>query len=155
MGSGRVDLTRAADAGLVLDETEADYLGADPALGGDVTELNLASMADSDCRGTCTWTRTVTATETGAGSWTAQGAGLTDGIEVTVAPASFTLAAGGTQQLTITADVVGAPTGDLPARHRHPDARRRLHGAGGAPARRRAARDRLLGRWLGRHPYPT
>ncbi|WP_167305779.1 S8 family serine peptidase [Nocardioides euryhalodurans] len=112
MGSGRVDLTRAADAGLVLDETEGDYLGANPAGGGDVTELNLASMADSDCRGTCTWTRTVTATETGAGSWTAQGTGATDGIKVTITPASFTLAPGATQQLTITADVAGAPTDD-------------------------------------------
>ena len=112
MGSGRVDLTKAADAGLVLDETEADYLAADPTLGGDVKELNTASMASSQCLEECSWTRTVTATETGAGIWTAAGSPVTDGIDVTVEPATFTLAEGETQEITVTADVAGSPTGD-------------------------------------------
>ena len=80
----------------MLDETEADYLAADPTVGGDVKALNTASMADTQCLETCTWTRTVEATETGAGTWTAAGAAVTDGIEVTVTPATFTLAAGET-----------------------------------------------------------
>ena len=112
MGSGRADLTKAADAGLVLDETEADYHAADPTLGGDVKELNTASMASSQCLEECSWTRTVTATETGAGTWTAEGSGLSDGIGLTVEPATFTLAEGETQEITVTADVAGSPTED-------------------------------------------
>ncbi len=110
MGSGRVDLTKASNAGLVLDETEAGYLAADPAAGGDVKDLNTASMADTQCLETCTWTRTVTATEAGAGSWSTAGSGIGDGIEVTVEPATFDLEAGETQDITVTADVTGAST---------------------------------------------
>lgn len=112
MGSGRVDLTKASDAGLVLDETEADYLASDPTLGGDVKDLNTASMATSQCLQECSWTRTVSATETGAGAWTAAGSGVTDGIDVSVEPATFTLAEGESQEITITADVAGASTED-------------------------------------------
>ncbi|MGZ5403027.1 MAG: S8 family serine peptidase [Nocardioides sp.] len=112
MGSGRVDLTKAADAGLVLDETEADYLAADPTVGGDVKELNTASMASSQCLEECSWTRTVSATETGAGTWTTEGSGVTDGIAVSVEPATFTLAEGESQDITITANVAGASTED-------------------------------------------
>jgi uncharacterized repeat protein (TIGR01451 family) len=110
MGSGRVDLNEASNAGLVLDETEADYLAADPTVGGDVKALNTASMADTQCLETCTWTRTVEATETGAGTWTAAGSAVTDGIDVTVEPAAFDLAAGESQEITVTADVAGSST---------------------------------------------
>ncbi|WP_345266726.1 S8 family serine peptidase [Nocardioides nanhaiensis] len=112
MGSGRVDLTKAADAGLVLDVTEAEYLAANPVTGGDVTALNTASMAEADCLQICSWTRTVEATETGAGTWTAEGVAVTDGIDVTIEPASFDLAAGESQEITITADVTGSSVED-------------------------------------------
>ncbi len=112
MGSGRVDLNDASNAGLVLDVTEADYLAADPTVGGDVKALNTANMASAQCLETCTWTRTVEATETGAGTWTAAGTAVSDGIEVTVEPATFDLAAGETQEITVTAEVAGASTED-------------------------------------------
>lgn len=113
MGSGRVELTRAAQAGLVLDETEAGYDAANPALGGEVKDLNTASMADSQCVDTCSWTRTVEATDAGAGvAWTAEGAGVSDAVDVTVEPSSFTLAEGETQEITVTADVTGASRDD-------------------------------------------
>ena len=70
MGAGRVDLTKASKAGLLLDETEADYLAADPAEGGDPRTLNTASMADDKCLQDCSWTRTLTGTDTGVGEWT-------------------------------------------------------------------------------------
>ncbi len=69
MGSGRIELRRAAKAGLVLDEDLAGYQGANPATGGDVRGLNTASMADDECLQSCEWTRTFTGTSTGVGTW--------------------------------------------------------------------------------------
>jgi uncharacterized repeat protein (TIGR01451 family) len=60
-------------------------------------------MANSQCVVECEWTRTVTATT--AGTWTATA--TADEIDLSVSPASFTLAAGETQELTITAGVEG------------------------------------------------
>ncbi len=49
MGGGRIDLTEAANAPLILDETTANYLAADPAAGGDPKDLNNASLGNSAC----------------------------------------------------------------------------------------------------------
>ena len=51
VGAGRIDLEHARDAGLVLDESPANFLAADPDLGGDPGTLNLASMQNSNCVG--------------------------------------------------------------------------------------------------------
>ncbi len=77
MGAGRIDVAAAARTGLLLDVTPAQYLAADPATGGQVRELNHASLLDSHCVATCEWSRTLTATPTGAGRWsiTATGTG--------------------------------------------------------------------------------
>ncbi|TDE15825.1 S8 family serine peptidase [Jiangella asiatica] len=110
MGSGRVDLNVAAQAGLVLDVTVAEYLAADPATGGDVKDLNTASLANAQCMQTCEWTRTVSGTDTGAGTWTASAESITDAISVTVEPSTFTIAEGEEVELTVTADVSSAST---------------------------------------------
>jgi uncharacterized repeat protein (TIGR01451 family) len=128
-GSGEVDLTQAAHAALVLDVTTDEYLAANPAEGGDPKTLNLASMADTQCLLSCSWTRTVKSTLAVAESWTATGSSV-DGISITVEPSQFTIAPGGTQELVITANAVGAeqgkwlfgkviltPAGDVPAAH--------------------------------------
>jgi subtilisin family serine protease len=109
-GAGRVDLTQAARAGLVLDETVANYEAADPAAGGNPTTLNTASLANGDCRGTCTWTRVVKGTLGSSVTWTAKTA-APRGIRLTVQPSRFTIAPGGTQTITVTADVVNATVG--------------------------------------------
>src|SRR5690606_36565248 len=109
MGSGRIDLDAAANAGFVLDETPADYEAADPQLGGDPATLNLASMARSQCLQACSWTRTLTGVADGAVEWTAS-VESSPGVTLTVEPASFTLADGETQEITVTADVLGAST---------------------------------------------
>jgi subtilisin family serine protease len=108
MGSGRVDLTKAGRAGFVLDEQTPDYVAANPTTGGDPTTLNLASLADADCDGSCTWTRTLRGTT--AATWTVKTTG-TRGLKLVVTPARFTLAAGSTQTVTVTADVKGLPVG--------------------------------------------
>lgn len=110
MGSGRVDLTKVTKAGLVQDVVKADYLAADPAEGGDVRDLNTASMADNECLAVCDWTRSFTATDTGAGTWTVAVESMDDGMTLSVDQPSFTVAAGGSVDLTVTADVSGQPT---------------------------------------------
>jgi uncharacterized repeat protein (TIGR02543 family) len=103
MGSGRVDLTHAAKVGLVLDETIANYWAANPALGGDPTNLNLASLASQTCVGSCSWTRTFRSVleDTVTYSVTATAPA---GMDITVDPATFTIPGGGTQVLNITVD---------------------------------------------------
>ena len=54
--SGHVDVGAAALAGLLFDETLADYLAANPDEGGDPKTLNLPSFADSQCLAVCSWT---------------------------------------------------------------------------------------------------
>jgi len=106
MGAGRIDLTQAARAGLILDETEPDYTNADPASGGDPTTLNLASMADSDCNGVCTWTRVVESALSSSMSWTAS-TQAPAGMALRVTPSKFTVNPGGAKTLVVVADVSG------------------------------------------------
>jgi hypothetical protein len=103
-GAGRADLTKAALAGIVLNETTVNYTAADPAAGGDPTTLNVPSLANAGCEATCTWTRTVTSSIASAATWTVTTV-KPKGMGLTVTPASFTLAPGASQTLTITADV--------------------------------------------------
>jgi subtilisin family serine protease len=109
-GAGRVDLTKAAKAGLVLDEQAPDYEAANPATGGDPTTLNHASLADAQCEATCTWTRTVTSTLGSSATWrvsTVRPRGMT----LSVSPSRFTLGPGASQTLTVTANVSKMPVG--------------------------------------------
>ena len=107
MGSGRLALSGAGNAGLVLNETSANYLAADPSLGGDPTTLNQPNLVSYDCAGECVWTRTVRSVSTDTQTWTVafeEPAGL----DLSVLPASFELEPGESQVLTITADVSAA-----------------------------------------------
>lgn len=105
VGSGRVDLTRAALAGLTLDETVDRYTAANPN-GGSVRihELNLPSLRNMACGEQCSFTRTVRNRLAHAGSWTVEYQ-APDGYALGVEPASFTLAPGESQVLTVTATV--------------------------------------------------
>jgi len=105
MGSGRIELRRAAKAGLVLDETLAGYEAANPATGGDVRTLNTASMADDECLQTCEWTRTVTGTSTGVGTWDVSVENLSEGVTLSTDVDSIALTDGGTADVTVTATV--------------------------------------------------
>jgi subtilisin family serine protease len=106
-GAGRVDLTKAAKAGFVLDITGDEYIGADPAVGGEPSALNLPSLGKGNCVGICSWTRTIQSTLDQDVDWTVAGT-LEGGGSITIEPASFTLAAGDTQDLIITTNVVDA-----------------------------------------------
>ena len=104
VGTGRVDLTKAALAGLVMDETTQHFIDANPNTGGDPKTLNIPSVRNMECSPNCTWTRTVRNTLTSATSWTATGTAITPGFTVDVQPSSFSFTGGlgETQELTIT-----------------------------------------------------
>jgi len=105
IGAGRIQLELAGLTGLVMDETIANYEAADPALGGDPRSLNLPSLYHSQCVGECSWTRTFTSVADISATYTVSAPEW-----ITVDPATFTIAPGATQEITITADVTAAPT---------------------------------------------
>ena len=111
MGSGRVDLSVAGLAGLVLNETEANYLAANPASGGDPKDINLPSMANSDCANSCSWTRTVRSTLSSSVTWNAS-VDSPAGVALSVTPSSFVLAPGATQTITVDAVVNSDSNGE-------------------------------------------
>ncbi|WP_395343538.1 S8 family serine peptidase [Ningiella sp. W23] len=106
MGSGRIRVDLAAQAGLVLDETEADYLAAEPARGGDPRALNLPSITDNDCVGICRWSRTFTATQNGV--WDVSAESFDNGLIINASPNSFSLNAGESQSVEFVIDTIDA-----------------------------------------------
>jgi hypothetical protein len=105
VGSGRVDLTKAARAGLVMHETKTRFLNANPGIGGDPKTLNLPSVRNMQCTPNCTWTRTVRNTRNVPSTWSASGVATTPGFHISVTPANFSFTGNPseTRQLTITA----------------------------------------------------
>lgn len=99
-GAGRIALENAAMVGLVMDETIENFEAADPTLDGTPASLNLASLYSSKCVGECTWTRTFKSVAGLPATYTAVGPEW-----VTVTPSEFSIPAGGTQEVTFTADV--------------------------------------------------
>jgi subtilisin family serine protease len=107
MGAGRIQVDQAIASGLIMSETASNYINANPDLNGDPRTLNLPSVTDNSCAANCVWTRTVTATTNA--TWDVTTESLTDGLNVTVSPSSFTLNEGQTQTLTFTIDSILAP----------------------------------------------
>ena len=107
-GAGRIDVARAANAGLILDETGANYLAADPASGGDPSQLNIASFQNLVCVGTCTFPRSLRSTRTMPVTWTATVNGFAAGL-VTVTPATFSVANAGLADIRLSADSLQLP----------------------------------------------
>jgi subtilisin family serine protease len=106
MGAGSIRVNLANQTGLIMNETAANYTAANPAIGGDPKTLNIPSVSSANCVGLCDWTRTVTATT--AGTWTVEGVTISDGLVITASPATFTLAAGESQAITINVDAIRA-----------------------------------------------
>lgn len=107
MGAGHIDLEMAAKSGLVMDVTTAEFEASDPREGGDPKDLNLVGLGNDQCVGDCSWTRTLESTAAVNVTWTASFTS-TDGLAATVEPASFEIAPGATQVITITVDASGA-----------------------------------------------
>jgi subtilisin family serine protease len=107
-GAGRPQLGEAINAGLYLEVTASDFQSANPGIGGEPRNLNLPGLIDPACKGSCTFTRTVT-DQMGGGSWTAEPVGFPAGVAVTVGPSSFNLASGASRQLTIEVNLDHTP----------------------------------------------
>jgi len=113
VGSGRVDLTKAAKSGLVMNETYANFVAANPATSGDPKTLNIPSARNLACNGGCTFTRTFRNTLATASNWSVSVVNPAL-LNVTASPTTFSFAAGNTaatQALTINA----ASTSDITA----------------------------------------
>ncbi|MFV9506030.1 MAG: S8 family serine peptidase [Oscillochloridaceae bacterium umkhey_bin13] len=100
-GAGRLDLVRAAAAGLVLDEQPAAFGAANPNRGGDPATLNLPALVNAACVANCSFTRTVHNPLQVSTSWltTVQ---ADPGLTLQIDPASFTLEPGASQSILIT-----------------------------------------------------
>jgi subtilisin family serine protease len=112
IGAGRIDLTRAAKAGLVLNETGANFTAANPGTGGDPSQLNLPSFQNLNCVGTCTFPRTVQSTRTAPVTWTTSVTGFASGV-ASVSPPSFTVSNAGTAPITLSVDALQLTPGQV------------------------------------------
>ena len=103
-GAGRIDVERASRSGLLLDQSIAGFRSADPSLGGNPGALNLASLNSRVCARSCAWQRRVRNPDSRAHSYTASATAPT-GVLISVSPSSFTLGAGESQTLNISAQI--------------------------------------------------
>ncbi|AAN56300.1 S8 family serine peptidase [Shewanella oneidensis MR-1] len=103
IGSGRLQIDKAAQAGLVMDVPIDEYKAANPELGGDVTSLNLPVLTSTQCMNSCSWTRTLRATRDG--SWTVSSNGNVDGVTISASPSSFDIKEGESVTVTFTANI--------------------------------------------------
>ncbi len=92
-GSGRIQVDRAINAGLVMNETTANYLAADPAAtpAGDPTTLNQPNLINRSCFSTCAFNRTFRNTRATTETWRVQVENMRGAF-----PSFITLAPGGT-----------------------------------------------------------
>ncbi|MGB0134219.1 S8 family serine peptidase [Dokdonella sp.] len=101
-GSGRVNLSAASKVGLVMNETSANFVAANPAAAGDISTLNLANIARRNFTGDTVFTRTFLRARDGAQTYTLSVTGFPAGA-VEFSPASFVINTGGSQTVTVTA----------------------------------------------------
>jgi subtilisin family serine protease len=113
VGHGRVDLTQAALAGLVMDETVANYLAANPATGGDVKTLNTPDVRNMDCTPSCSFTRTLRNTYDVATSWTVTPESFNPDLDIQVTPSTFSFT--GDTNETVELTIVVTPLANLTA----------------------------------------
>ena len=109
-GSGHIDISKAAMAGILLNEDAENYEIANPDLGGNPHQLNIASFKSSLCVKNCSWDRHLVSSLDKAQAWRAEFAGP-DSLKVEISPMSFLLEPGKSMDLRVTANVDNADDG--------------------------------------------
>ncbi len=79
-GSGRIRVDQAIRAGLVMNETLANYTAANPAIGGDPATLNQPNLYSRSCYPTCSFFRTFRNTGATSTSWRVQLQGVSGSV---------------------------------------------------------------------------
>jgi subtilisin family serine protease len=110
VGTGMIDLSKAALAGFVMNETFARFNAANPATGGNPRTLNLASMRNTNCVDRCVFNRTIRNTVTSATSWTATVTAPAGFSIQPIAPFTFNGATTETLDLRVVVDMAEATT---------------------------------------------
>ena len=100
-GSGRVNLSNASNSGLIMDETLANYIDANPATGGDLSTLNLPSMSMFNGLDEVSFTRTFRRARTGTQTYAVSTSGFPAG-SIGVTPTEFTVNTTGVASVTVT-----------------------------------------------------
>ncbi len=108
-GGGRIDLTKAGNPGLTLDETAANY-AASAADALNRIDLNLPSVNAPTMPGLITATRVVKNVTNQTLNFTASGTTVS-GANITVIPGGFSVKPGKTQKLTIAITAPDLPDG--------------------------------------------
>ncbi len=104
-GSGLVNVENAIDSALIMDESHANFIAADPKMGGDLTQLNLPYLFNGECANTCRWTRTFTSTKLGANTWHVNTETSETSLSLSASPTSFTLTKGQSITVLFTANI--------------------------------------------------
>lgn len=105
MGAGRIQVDQALRAGLVMNETIANFIAANPATGGDASSLNLPSLGKASCADSCTFTRVFRNVLTTRQSWTVKAQGVT----ALVSPSLISLNPGETKSVKVTISAGSLP----------------------------------------------
>jgi hypothetical protein len=110
VGNGRVNVGAAVRTGLVMNETFANFLAANPATGGQPRNLNLPSLRHTTCANSCTFTRTFRNTKATATTWNAVVSDAPAGTTISVSPSTFSFTGGLAETQTVTITVTLANT---------------------------------------------
>jgi hypothetical protein len=105
VGNGRVDLTQATRAALVMDESIIHFVQADPAIGGDPKTLNLPAVRNTHCTPRCSWTRQLRNGVSTPVTWTVTSFD-TPNAAISVSPMTFTLLPRGTRRDSFPRDFI-------------------------------------------------
>lgn len=102
-GAGAIDLTYVTRPGFILNETGMNYLRANPAMGGQVSALNLPSYQNLNCRNSCSFTRRLKSVSTTNAMWEVSMEGRIPGMSIAITPSRFTLGPSNREQvITVT-----------------------------------------------------
>ena len=108
-GSGHINVHLAAESSLIMDVSKAQYDAADPDVenGFGLRDLNIPSLGNDQCAGSCSWTRTVENATDETLTWTVSLDGPA-GFAAIISPSVFTLGAGESQEIEIRLNVSSA-----------------------------------------------